>query len=170
MLIKSEFNEQKSSQSIPSAQPKNLDLQSTKTRPPLIINLGGESPKPNRVGMANPRIDILPPVAEKNEELEKSSRPGAPGPRDHRFYYQGIRTQMKMNSPKTGREKLMSCEAITVRPKIMEKSVVEAGTYYWVFPGERCKEQMLVEPMFTVYEKTIFGAVCLKYSIRLIGF
>lgn len=59
---------------------------------------------------------------------------------------------LKVDYPVLGIEKLMRYNELTLRPKVIEKGV-ERNICYWVFPGGRRKRQMIMEPMFYVYEK-----------------
>lgn len=157
-LIKSEFLNQQKHQEV---NPKNLDLANTsKNRPPMVIRTNDLS------GMANPQT--IPPAYKTRQPLY-NTKPvenlrNSKTNLNFKNYYEGFNQITKMNYPKSGREKLLSCEVLTIRPKVMDEkdTTIESSIHYWVFPGEHCKEQMHIEPMFVVHEKTVFCTSLLK--------
>ena len=68
---------------------------------------------------------------------------------------------LKVDYPVMGIEKLKKYDELTLRPKVIERGL-ERDVCFWVFPGGRRKEQILLEPMFYVYEKQSFCGKMIK--------
>lgn len=75
---------------------------------------------------------------------------------DYKFY-STVKQAIPQNYPKTGFEKLMSCNALTMRPIFNVEDTASCMTTmntFYIYPGVHSREQYSIEPMFVVRENT----------------
>lgn len=93
---------------------------------------------------------------------------GAPYlPGDYKFY-SSVKQAVPQNYPRSGFEKLMMGNALTMRPifDLDEKgaSLMKTLSTFYIYPGIHSREQYSMEPMFVVRESTNSCAkACLTY-------
>ena len=80
-------------------------------------------------------------------------------------YYSTVKQVIGQNYPKGGFDKLLSCDAITMRPIFNLEEGASCTTnmnIFYIYPGEHSREQYSMEPLFVVREST---NTCAKYCL-----